>query len=74
MSFLRLRARLAGWASRAIAPAARAVSKWAGLIRLFVLAASFSRAGLGQDTFEAAWAEGQAMSLEQAVAYALEES
>jgi hypothetical protein len=32
------------------------------------------RAQLDEDTFKAAWAEGQAMSLEQAVAYALDES
>jgi hypothetical protein len=31
------------------------------------------RANLGDDIFEAAWAEGRAMSLEQAVAYALDE-
>jgi hypothetical protein len=32
------------------------------------------RAALGEDTFTAAWAEGQAMSLEQAVEYALPET
>jgi predicted ATPase len=32
------------------------------------------RAGLGEEAFVAAWAEGQAMSLEQAIAFALEES
>ena len=32
-----------------------------------------TRAQLDEATFTAAWAEGQAMSLEQAVAYALEE-
>ncbi len=31
-----------------------------------------TRAELDEATFEAAWAEGRAMSLEQAVAYALE--
>jgi hypothetical protein len=32
-----------------------------------------ARAGLGDDTFAAAWAEGRAMTLERAVAYALDE-
>ena len=32
------------------------------------------RAQLDKATWEAAWAEGRAMSLEQAVAYALEEA
>jgi predicted ATPase/class 3 adenylate cyclase len=32
-----------------------------------------ARAALGQDAFETAWAEGRAMILEQAIAYALEE-
>jgi non-specific serine/threonine protein kinase len=32
-----------------------------------------ARAALGEETFASAWAEGQAMTLEQAVAYALEE-
>ena len=32
-----------------------------------------ARAALGDDRFAAAWAEGRAMALEQAVAYALEE-
>jgi hypothetical protein len=32
------------------------------------------RAQLGEEAFAAAWAEGQAMTLEQAVAYALEET
>ena len=36
-------------------------------------AASALRAQLGDAAFDAAWAEGQAMTLEQAVAYALEE-
>jgi hypothetical protein len=31
-----------------------------------------ARASLDEDAFAAAWAEGQAMSLEQAIAYALE--
>jgi hypothetical protein len=31
------------------------------------------RAQLGEAVFEAAWAEGQAMTLEQAIAYALDE-
>jgi hypothetical protein len=31
------------------------------------------RAALGEAAFEAAWAEGRAMTLEQAVAYALDE-
>ena len=31
------------------------------------------RAALSQDAFAAAWAEGRAMTLEQAVAYALDE-
>ena len=33
-----------------------------------------ARAALGQDAFETAWAEGRAMTLEQAVAYALDEA
>lgn len=33
-----------------------------------------ARAGLGNEAFEAAWAEGRAMTLDQAVAYALEGS
>ena len=32
-----------------------------------------ARAGLGEEAFAAAWAEGRAMTLEEAVAYALEE-
>jgi non-specific serine/threonine protein kinase len=32
-----------------------------------------ARSGLGEDAYAAAWAEGRAMTLEQAVAYALEE-
>jgi hypothetical protein len=32
------------------------------------------RAQLGKAAFEAAWAEGQAMTLEQAITYALDES
>jgi non-specific serine/threonine protein kinase len=32
-----------------------------------------ARSGLGDDAFAAAWADGQGLSLEQAVAYALEE-
>jgi hypothetical protein len=32
-----------------------------------------TRASLGHEAFAAAWAEGRAMTLEQAVAYALEE-
>jgi hypothetical protein len=35
---------------------------------------AFARAALDADTFEAAWSEGRAMTLEQAVAYALETS
>jgi hypothetical protein len=31
-----------------------------------------ARSVLGEDSFARAWAEGQAMTLEQAVAYALE--
>ena len=31
------------------------------------------RVVLGKDTFESAWAEGQAMTMEQAIAYALDE-
>jgi hypothetical protein len=34
---------------------------------------AYVRAQLDKATFEAAWAEGQAMTLEQAVAYALDE-
>jgi hypothetical protein len=33
-----------------------------------------ARAQLGETAFAAAWAEGRAMTLEQAVAYALEEA
>jgi hypothetical protein len=33
-----------------------------------------ARAALGEEAFAAAWAEGQAMTLEEAVAYALENS
>jgi hypothetical protein len=33
-----------------------------------------ARAALDDDTFEAAWSEGRAMTLEQAIAYALEAS
>jgi hypothetical protein len=33
-----------------------------------------ARAALGDDAFAASWAEGRAMTLEQAVAYSLEES
>jgi hypothetical protein len=32
-----------------------------------------AQAGLGDEAFAAAWAEGRAMILEQAVAYALDE-
>ena len=32
-----------------------------------------TRARLDEDTFTTAWAEGQAMTLEQAIVYALEE-
>jgi hypothetical protein len=35
---------------------------------------SAAHQALGEEAFAAAWAEGRAMSLEQAVAYALEES
>ena len=35
--------------------------------------ASAARASLGDEAFAAAWAEGRAMTLEQAVAYALDE-
>ena len=34
---------------------------------------AFVRAQLGDAAFEAAWAEGQAMSLDEAIAYALEQ-
>jgi hypothetical protein len=34
-------------------------------------AVALAHARLGEETFAAAWAEGQAMSLEEAVAYAL---
>jgi hypothetical protein len=34
---------------------------------------ALARAQLGEEAFTAAWATGQAMSLEQAIAYALEE-
>jgi hypothetical protein len=37
-------------------------------------AAESLRARLGAAVFDAAWAEGQAMSLEQALAYALEDA
>jgi hypothetical protein len=33
---------------------------------------ALARAQLGEDAFTAAWAEGQAMSLEQAITFALE--
>ena len=33
-----------------------------------------ARSGLGDGAFDAAWAEGQAMTLKQAVAYALDET
>jgi len=36
-------------------------------------AVAATRAALGEEAFSAAWAEGQAMTLEEAVAYALEE-
>jgi len=36
-------------------------------------AARAARAALGEEAFAAAWAEGRAMTLEQAIAYALEE-
>jgi hypothetical protein len=34
---------------------------------------ALARAQLGEEAFAAAWAEGQAMSLEEAIAYALGE-
>jgi hypothetical protein len=34
---------------------------------------SDARGALGEEAFAAAWAEGRAMSLEQAIAFALEE-
>jgi tetratricopeptide (TPR) repeat protein len=37
-------------------------------------AAAACRAALGEEAFAAAWAEGRAMTLEQAIAYALEEA
>ena len=40
---------------------------------LYDAAVAAARAGLSAEAFEAAWAEGQAMPLEEAVAYALEE-
>jgi len=39
----------------------------------YVRSLAAARAALGDDPFEAAWAEGRAMTLEQAVAYALDE-
>src|SRR5262249_52408681 len=46
------------------APAARAT---------YERAMAIARAQLGEDAFAAAWAAGRAMTLEQAIAYALEE-
>ena len=37
-------------------------------------AVATARAALGEEAFAAAWAEGKAMTLEQAITYALEES
>jgi len=47
------------------APAARAT---------YERAVAAARAQLGEEAFAAAWAEGRAMSLDQAIAYALDES
>jgi hypothetical protein len=40
---------------------------------VLLAAAEPARAALGQQEFDAAWAAGRAMSLNQAIAYALEE-
>jgi hypothetical protein len=40
----------------------------------FDRAAATARGQLDETTWQAAWAEGRAMTLEQAIAYALEES
>jgi DNA-binding CsgD family transcriptional regulator len=62
-------------AARLLGAAGR-VRDRAGYVRLPVLSADYdadlarARAGLADDEFEAAWAEGAAMSLEEAVAYA----
>jgi len=40
---------------------------------LYERTAAAVRSQLGESAFEEAWAEGQAMTFEQAVAYALEE-
>jgi hypothetical protein len=44
-------------------------SSWGALYRI----TATIRAQLGDETFQAAWAEGRKMTLEQAAAYALEE-
>jgi predicted ATPase/DNA-binding SARP family transcriptional activator len=40
----------------------------------YATAVSHARATLGDDAFDTAWAEGQAMTLEQAIAYALDDA
>ena len=42
--------------------------------RTFEPAVAAARASLGEEAFAAAWVEGRAMSLEQAIAYALEKT
>jgi hypothetical protein len=54
---------LRGGTGIALRPSVRAVHD---------LTASTARSGLGGDTFLVAWTEGRAMTLEQAVAHALE--
>jgi hypothetical protein len=38
------------------------------------LAVAWARAALGKERFAGAWTEGRAMTLEQAIAYALDET